>query len=193
MDSPHPITRVLESVESGDPTAARQLLPLLYKELRRLARGLMRKLPPGQTLQPTALVHEAYLKVAGRAGGGWESRRHFFAAAARSMRDILVDEARRKASLKRGGDRRRVPLEEEPLTIEGPREDVLALHQALHLLEQDDPGKAELINLRFFGGFTVPEIVAMLGVSERTVKRQLRYIRAWLKIELERGDDSTVD
>jgi len=180
----HPVTQLLSAASRGDRQAAEKLLPLVYEELRKLARARMGHLAPGQTLQPTALVHEAYLKVVGEADPGWDHRGHFFAAAAQAMRDILVDQARRRASLKRGGDRRRVDAEQAEPTIEPPVEDVLAVHEALERLEAEDPRKRRLINLRYFAALSNEETAAALGVSVGTVERDWRYVRAWLKREL---------
>jgi RNA polymerase sigma factor (TIGR02999 family) len=180
----HPVTQLLSAASRGDRRAAEKLLPLVYEELRKLARARMGHLAPGQTLQPTALVHEAYMKVVGDADPGWDHRGHFFAAAAQAMRDILVDQARRRASLKRGGDRRRVDAEHAEPTIEPPVEDVLAVHEALERLEAEDPRKRQLINLRYFAGLSNEETASALGISVGTVERDWRYVRAWLKREL---------
>jgi RNA polymerase sigma factor (TIGR02999 family) len=181
---PHPITGVLRRARAGDAEAASALLPLVYGELRGLARALMARLPPGQTLQPTALVHEAYLRLVGDEDPGWAGRGHFFVAASRAMREILVDQARRKAALKRGGDLRRVPLEEGGAKETLDVSTVLALDDALERLERDDPRKVEVVHLRFFAGLSTAEIAAILQVSEATVKREWRYVRAWLQKEL---------
>jgi RNA polymerase sigma factor (TIGR02999 family) len=178
------LTQLLAAAARGERHAARDLLPLVYQELRGLAQARMRQLRPGQTLEPTALVHEAYLRLMGKAECGWDHRGHFFAAAAGAMRDILVDAARRRASLKRGGDRQRVNLEEVEPAIRAPSDDVVAVHEALRALEQADPRKRELINLRYFAGFSNEETAAALGVSVGTVEREWRYVRAWLKREL---------
>ena len=183
-----PVTRLLKAAVDGDPRAAEDLLPLVYDELRTLARARLRKIPPGQTLQPTALVHEAYLRVIGNQDPGWDGRGHFFAAAARAMRDILVEQARRKMALKRGGDRRRVAAEQAEPVFEPPTDDVLAVHEAVKRLEQDDPRKGQIVNLRYFARLTTAETAAALGVSVGTVEREWRYIRAWLQRELTRGD-----
>jgi RNA polymerase sigma factor (TIGR02999 family) len=179
-----PVTRTLRAAVDGDPRAARDLLPLVYEELRTLARARLRKTPPGQTLQPTALVHEAYLRVIGSEDPGWDGRGHFFAAAARAMRDILVEQARRKMALKRGGDRHRVAIERAEPSIAPPSDDVLAVDEAVKRLEQDDPRKGEIVNLRYFARLTTAETAAALGVSVGTVEREWRYIRAWLQREL---------
>jgi RNA polymerase sigma factor (TIGR02999 family) len=164
--------------------AAEKLLPLIYDELRKLAQARMAHLGPGQTLQPTALVHEAYMKIVGGADPGWDHRGHFFAAAAQAMRDILVDQARRRASLKRGGDRQRVDAEHAEPTIKAPTDDVLAIHEALERLEAEDPRKRRIINLRYFTGLSNEETASALGVSVGTIEREWRYVRAWLKRQL---------
>jgi RNA polymerase sigma factor (TIGR02999 family) len=179
-----PVTRALKAAVEGDPRAARDLLPLVYDELRNLARARLKKLPPGQTLEPTALVHEAYMRVVGRRDPGWDGRGHFFAAAAKAMRDILVDQARRKMALKRGGNRRRVAIEHEEPTIQPPSEDVLAIDEAVKRLEKDDPRKGQIVNLRYFARLTAAETALALGVSVGTVEREWRYIRAWLEFQL---------
>ena len=192
-DAPHEVTLVLNAAAAGDREAGAKLLPLVYGELRKLARARMASLAPGQTSQPTALVHEAYMRVIGRADPGWEGRGHFFGAAARAMRDILVEQARRKASLKRGGDRKRFDLEDADLAIEPPGDNVVALDEAIKRLEADDPRKGQIVNLRYFAGFTAQETAATLGVSVGTVEREWRYIRAWLYTQLSeapRADDA---
>jgi RNA polymerase sigma factor (TIGR02999 family) len=179
------VTDILRAAQEGDRDAAARLLPLVYDELRKLAQAQMVRLPPGQTLQPTALVHEAYLRLLGKSDLHMESRRHFFFAAARAMRDILVEQARSKAGPKRGGGRRRVELAEDLAAVEPPPEDVLALNEALGHLEKEDPLKAEIVNLRYFAGMSVPETAQVLGVSERTLHRHWRFIKAWLKSRLD--------
>ena len=208
------VTRILSAIEKGDPRAADQLLPLVYDELRKLAADRMLKEKPGQTLQATALVHEAYLRLVASPGGKsaspgrksaspgcksaspgcksaspgrksgeneprWTSRGHFFAAAAEAMRRILIDRARRKRRPKHGGDRRRVPLD-EPLSVESPADDLLALDDALTQLAREEPAKAELIKLRYFGGLSLEEAGACLGISFATAKRYWSVGRAWL-------------
>jgi RNA polymerase sigma factor (TIGR02999 family) len=185
-----PITLALQAAAKGDPNAAADLLPLVYTELRALARAQLKRLPPGQTLQPTALVHEAYLRVAGRKDPGWDSRGHFFAAGAKAMRDILVDEARKKMAKKRGGGESRIALEQAEMSFCMPSEDVLAVDEALKKLEQDDPRKGQIVNLRFFARLTVDETAAALGISPTTVRREWRYIRAWLGARLERDREA---
>ncbi len=189
-DAPNAVTRVLKAAAEGDLEAASKLLPLVYDELRRLARARMANLAPGQTLQPTALVHEAYLRVIGTADPGWKGRGHFFGSAAQAMRDIIVEEARRKASLKRGGDRKRVDVDDADTAIQPPSEDVLTVDETLKRLEADDPRKGQIVNLRYFVGLTTEETAAVLGVSTTTVERDWRYIRAWLRRRLaDRGKD----
>src|SRR5215469_7585759 len=152
----HDVTAILRAAQEGDAEAPARLLPLVYAELRKLAQARMARLPPGQTLQPTALVHEAYLRLLGKEDLHLESRRHFFFVAARAMRDILVEQARGKAGPRRGGDRRRVELRE--LAADEPvPEEVLAVHEALAELEKEDPLKAQIVNLRYFAGMTIPE------------------------------------
>jgi RNA polymerase sigma factor (TIGR02999 family) len=186
-----PLTALLEAAGQGDPTAAEKLLPLVYDELRRLARAYLARTPPGNTLQATALVHEAYLRLVGSQDPGWQGRRHFFGAAARAMRNIMVDQARRKGSRKRGGGRQRLDLEEGDLPIEPPSQDILALDEALERLEQVDPRKAEVVMLHHFGGLTMEETAEAMGVSLSTVEREWRFTRALLYAELMRdGQDS---
>ncbi len=183
-DAPGAVTRILKAAVDGDRDAASRLLPMVYEELRRLARARMANLAPGQTLQPTALVHEAYLRVIGTEDPGWDGRGHFFGAAAQAMRDIVVEAARRKATLKRGGDRKRVDLDDGDLAIRPPGDDVLAVAEAIKRLEADDPRKGQIVNLRYFVGLTAEETAAVLDVSVTTVEREWRYIRAWLRTQL---------
>jgi RNA polymerase sigma factor (TIGR02999 family) len=171
---------VLQAAQAGDKQAAAELLPLVYDELRKLAAQKLAYQIPGQTLQPTALVHEAYLRIAGDSNVSWEGRQHFFFAAARAMRDILVEQARRKAGPKQGGDRRRQELDEACAVLEPPSDDVLGVHEALAELEARDPLKAQIILLRYFTGLTMDETAAVLGLAERTLDRHWRYLRAWL-------------
>src|SRR3954447_20075850 len=173
-------TAVLQAAQAGDPKAAADLLPLVYAELRELARARLAKQPSGQTLQTTALVHEAYLRIAGDSAVTWQGRQHFFFAAARAMRDILVEQARRKAGPKQGGGRRREELDEACAVLQPPSDDVLGGHQALRELEARDPLKAQIVLLRYFSGLTMDETAAVLGLAERTLDRHWRYIRAWL-------------
>jgi RNA polymerase sigma factor (TIGR02999 family) len=172
---------VVEAAEAGDPEAAARLLPLVYGELRKLAKAWMGKLPPGQTLQPTALVHEAYLRLLGKRDFNLNGQRHFFFAAARAMRDILVEQARSKAGPKRGGGRRRLELSENLATAEPTAANVLAVSEALDELEQEDPLKAQLVQLRYFAGMSMEETARVLGISERTAHRHWRFVKAWLR------------
>jgi RNA polymerase sigma factor (TIGR02999 family) len=175
------VTRVLDQLRTGDAQAAEALLPLVYEQLRSLAASKMRNERPDQTLQATALVHEAYLRVVDQAQPkNWDSRWHFFAAAAEAMRRILVEQARRRNRLKRGGGAKRVSMDEiELVTATGPT-DVLALDEALDELAKKHPQNAELVKLRYFGGLTTVEAGEALGVSERTARRLWNYSRAWL-------------
>lgn len=182
------VTRILTAIDKGDERAADVLLPLVYQELRNLAAQKMAQEAPGQTLQATALVHEAYLRLAGGSDHHWNSRGHFFAAAAEAMRRILIESARRRHSLKRGGDRRRVDLDEAMLAIDGPSDDLLALNQALDRLEAVDPEAAELVMLRYFGGLTLEQIAQIRNVTRRTIVNHWAYARAWLHREITRGD-----
>jgi RNA polymerase sigma factor (TIGR02999 family) len=178
------VTQLLEAASAGDPKAASDLLPLVYSELRKLAALKMAQEKPGQTLQATALVHEAYLRVVGADDGQqWDSRRHFFAAAAESMRRILIDQARHKNSIKGGGTLKKMPLDEiaSPLSPEGePLEDLLALDEALTQLETEDPIKAQLVKLRYFAGTSLEETAQLLDISPATAKRYWVYARSWL-------------
>jgi RNA polymerase sigma factor (TIGR02999 family) len=171
---------VLQAAQAGDRQAAADLLPLVYDELRKLAAHKLAHHTPGQTLQPTALVHEAYLRIAGDSNVSWEGRQHFFFAAARAMRDILVEQARRKAGPKRGGGRHRQELDDACAVLEPPPDDVLGIHEALEELETRDPLKAQIVLLRYFTGLTMDETAAVLGLAERTLDRHWRYLRAWL-------------
>lgn len=189
---PGDITLMLAAIGRGDRQAAGQLLPLVYDELRALARARLANVPAGNTLQPTALVHEAYLRLVGTQGEasdpGWQGRAHFFGAAAQAMRDILVEQARRKSRMKHGGGRARVELGEEQATplVEAPAEllsaadDMLALDEALRELEAADPRKASIVMLKYFAGLEHPVIAEFVGVSVPTVDRDLRFARAWL-------------
>ena len=174
------VTRILEAIEEGDSRAIDRLLPVVYQELRQLATQKLSREKPGQTLQPTALVHEAYLRLVGAEGQNWKGKTHFFAAAAEAMRRILIENARQKKSLKYGGDRHRVELEVEDLAFDGPGEDVLALDDALTALAQTDNVKAELVKLRYFAGLTLEQAADTLGLSPTTAKRHWRFARAWL-------------
>jgi RNA polymerase sigma factor (TIGR02999 family) len=172
--------------EEARPAA--DLLPPVYDELRRLAAALTQKLRPGQTLQATALVHEAYLRLVGDHDPGWQGRRHFFGAAARAMQQILIDQARRKAGHKHGGRGRRVDLAEGLAYIEPPADDLLALDEAIQKLQAYKPHLAEIVMLRYYTGLSVEETAGVLGESERTVYRDWRHARTWLALEL--GEDA---
>ncbi len=178
------VTAILRAAQNGDREAAGRLLPLVYEELRKLAQARMARLPPGQTLQPTGLVHEAYLRLLGKVDLHLESRRHFFFLAARAMRDILVEDARSKARVRRGAGHQRIELDENAAVLEPPPEDTLALHEALEELEKEDPLKAQIVNLRYFAGMTVEEAAQVLGISESTLHREWRFITAWLRRRL---------
>jgi RNA polymerase sigma factor (TIGR02999 family) len=182
------VTRILNAIEQGDARAVDRLLPAVYQELRRLAAQKLAREAPGQTLQATALVHEAYLRLLGTDVRDWRSRTHFFAAAAEAMRRILIENARRKNRLKRGGDQRKVDLDEGILAIEEPAEDVLALDEALVKLTEKEPAVAELVKLRYFAGLTIEQTAEVLGISRRTANRQWAYARAWLFGEITRGE-----
>jgi RNA polymerase sigma factor (TIGR02999 family) len=173
----------------GGTRPAADLLPEVYAELRRLAAALTTRLRPGQTLQPTALVHEAYLRLVGHGDPGWEGRRHFFGAAARAMREILIEQARRKDSRKRGGGARRVELSEGLALIEPPADDLLALDEAIERLQAERPHLAEVVLLRYYTGLSVEETAAVVGRSVSTVTREWRFARAWLagKVRLRDG------
>jgi RNA polymerase sigma factor (TIGR02999 family) len=180
------VTHILANLAQGDAHAAGQLLPLVYDELRKLAAARMAEEAPGNTLNATALVHEAYLRLVGPANEArWENRGHFFAAAAEAMRRILVDHARRKAAARHGGGLARRELEPDLAATREPREDLLALDEALDRLALEDPLKADLVKLRYFVGLTLREAAAALGLSERTAGRHWAYARAWLRRAVE--------
>jgi RNA polymerase sigma factor (TIGR02999 family) len=179
------VTGILRAVEAGDSAATDRLLPLVYEELRRLAHQQMAREAPGQTLQATALVHEAYLRLVDAKTVGWESRGHFFAAAARAMRQILVDRARRRGAIKRGGDQLRLSLGAvEPEADDWSPEQTVAFDEALNRLEQMDPRKAKIVMLRFFAGLTIEETANALGISQTTVKNEWQFARTWLFKEM---------
>ena len=178
-------TRLLNAAVAGDHAAAADLLPLVYDELRKLAAVRLAAEPTGNTLQPTALVHEAYLRLVAPAGAGpWDHRGHFFAAAAEAMRRLVVENARRKKRHKHGGGRQRVSLEVAESILQAPSEDLLAVDEALTRLAEHDPIKAEVVKLRFFAGLTMPEIAHALDLSLATVERYWTYARTWLYAEL---------
>ncbi len=181
------VTRLLEAMQQGKPQAAGELLPLVYEELRRIAAYKMAQESPGHTLQPTALVHEAWLRMIGDGNEQFGGRAHFFAVAAEAMRRILVESARRKRSLKRGGAAQREQLTESRLVLAAPSEEVLAIDEALDLLATEDPVAADLVKLRYFVGMTMNEAAAALGLPLRTAERFWTYARAWLKREIGGG------
>jgi RNA polymerase sigma factor (TIGR02999 family) len=185
------VTRILGAIERGDAASADKLLPLVYDELRRLAAQKLAREKAGQTLDPTSLVHEAYLRLLGpeRANVGWDGRAHFFAAAAEAMRRILIDSARRKAAARHGGGQSRVELDDALLAIKAPSDDLLALDEALEKLATEDKAKADLVKLHYFAGLSLEEAAAALGISRATAYRFWDYARAWLRHEI-RGDDS---
>jgi len=179
------VTVILNRVERGDPKAAEELLPLVYDELRRLAAGRMALEQANQTLQPTALVHEAWLRLTGgNPTGSWNGRAHFFGAAAEAMRRILIERARQKASLKRGSGWERVDFDKVDIAPDASDETLLFVNEALENLQREDPRSAELVRLRFFGGLTLGEAGELLGIPERTAKRYWAFARAWLYTEL---------
>ena len=176
------VTQILHAIGRGDPHAASQLLPLVYDELRQLAAQKLAHEKPGQTLQPTALVHEAYLRLVGEAEKPhWDSHWHFFAAAAEAMRRILVENARRKKRVKHGGDHQRVALEDQDVPVRPPPEEILALDEALTRLTGEDAAAAQVVQLHFFAGLSIEEAAEALGVSRATAYRQWSYARAWLR------------
>ncbi len=179
------VTQLLNAIDAGDPKAADQLLPLVYEELRTLAAVKMAREKPGQTLQPTALVHEAWLRLAGAEQHRWDNRRHFFAAAAEAMRRILVERARRRTAAKRGGGAEKVDLEETELPSPAAEDDqLLAVNEALDKFAALDPRKAELVKLRYFVGMNFEEAATALGIAVPTAKQWWAYARAWLTVEL---------
>lgn len=183
------VTQILQAIEHGDPLAAEQLLPLVYGELRKLASQRLFEEKPGQTLQATALVHEAYLRLVGATGRqDWDSRGHFFAAAAEAMRRILLNRARDKKRVKRGGDRRRVDLDQVEIALDTNDEQLIELDEALVELAAEDADAARLVNLRFFAGLTLKDAAAALGLAPRTAERQWAYARAWLYARLRPAD-----
>src|SRR5262249_8976520 len=189
------VTRILSAIEQGEPCAAERLLPLVYDELRRLAAQKLAQEKPGQTLQETALVHEAYVRLvgSGEVGRGeqrWDSRGHFFAAAAEAMRRILIERARAKRSAKRGGGRKRLDIDALDLATRAAPDQLLALDDALAKLAGEDPAAARLVELRYFAGLTVDQAGAALGMSTATAYRHWKYARAWLHSELLESEES---
>jgi RNA polymerase sigma factor (TIGR02999 family) len=194
------VTRILSAIEQGDPHAAEQLLPLVYDELRQLAAQRLAQEKPGQTLQATALVHEAYLRLLPACGSRredseprWDSRGHFFAAAAEAMRRILLNRARDKKRVKRGGERRRVDLDKIEIALDTDDEQLIALDEALGQLAAEDPDVARLVDLRFFAGLRLKDAAAALGLSLRTAERQWTYARAWLYARLRQDEGRPAD
>jgi RNA polymerase sigma factor (TIGR02999 family) len=188
----HEVTRILSAIEQGEPQAAEQLLPLVYDELRRLAEEIMTQEKPGQTLQATALVHEAYIRLVDTAKAqDWDSRGHFFAAAAEAMRRILINRARDKGRFKRGGHLRRVDLEKVELAVDAPNEELMAIDEVLAQLAEENPECANVVKLRFFAGLSVDEAAAALGISASTAKRHWVYARARIFDALRPDENST--
>lgn len=181
------VTRILESIEHGDPQAADQLLPLVYEELRKLAAARMAHETPNQTLQPTALVHEAWLRLAGNQNPHYANRAHFFAAAAEAIRRILIDKARRKRAQRHGGGQQRVDLEEMEIAAPAGDQEVLEVHEALDKLAAVNPIEAELVKLRYFVGMTLEDAAQSLNLSPRTADNYWAHAKAWLYREIERG------
>ena len=183
------VTQILEQIETGDPAATEQLLPLVYDELRKLAQQRLSHEKPGQTLQATALVHEAYLRLVDvEKAQHWNGRGHFFGAAAEAMRRILVEQARRKGTLKAGAGHRRVELSDVDCQIDSSNIDLLALDEALGLLELRDPESAKLVKLRYFAGLTMPQAAEVMAIPLRSVERNWTYVRTWLHRELSKHD-----
>ena len=183
------VTRILNAIERGEARATDELLPLVYEELRLLAAQKLSREAPGQTLQATALVHEAYIRLVGSEPAGWDNRGHFFAAAAEAMRRILVDTARRKKRHKHGGGRQRVELDKLDASISEPPESLLRLDEALTRLEKQDPDVADVMKLRYFGGLTLEQAAEVKGISRRTAGRYWSYARLWLYREVTREDE----
>ena len=179
------VTQILERVEQGDGKAAEELLPLVYEELRKLAAYKMAQEQAGQTLQPTALVHEAWLRIVGQQQQRWENRKQFFIAASETMRRILVDRARKRQAIRHGGDLQRVELESVELPIESEPEHLLRIHEVLDELAAEEPTRAEVVKLHCFVGMSLVEIAEVLNVSEKTVQRYWAYAKAWLRHKLE--------
>jgi RNA polymerase sigma factor (TIGR02999 family) len=187
------VTQIIETVAAGDPHAADQLLPIVYNELRRLAGQRLGQEPPGQTLQPTALVHEAYLRLVDvKEPQQWRNRGHFFAAAAEAMRRILVEQARRKASLKHGGGWQRVEMGDVAGEANAQSLDLLALDDALKQLAAKDPRKAELVKLRFFAGLTIPQAAEAVGISSTTADNDWAYAKSWLRVQMADAEPAAV-
>lgn len=186
MAQPNDVTRILNAVQNGDVVAAEKLLPLLYNELRQIAARKMANEAAGHTLQPTALVHEAWLRLAGEKQQAWPSRAYFFAAAAEAMRRILVEHARRKQSLKRGGDYERAELNESAIVLAAPADELLAVDEALEKLSSEDRSAADLVKLRYFVGMTMEEAASAMDMAPRSAERLWTYARTWLRREIRR-------
>ncbi len=184
------VTLILNAIEEGDPEAINTLLPAVYEELRQMADRKLQGESPGHTLQATALVHEAYLRLAGSEGSGWQSRTYFFGAAAEAMRRILVDHARRKKSKKRGGDRERLNFTDADLMAEESPEDLIAMDEAIAQLEEVEPIKAQVVKMRFFAGLSFEQAAELLTISPATARRYWNYARAWLYGKLSSPTDS---
>lgn len=182
------VTQILSDIQAGRSNAASDLLPLVYDQLRKLAQQHMNQERAAHTLQATALVHEAYLRLIGDQNLGWDSRVHFFTAAAEAMRRILIEHARARKRIKRGGERQRVPLTGLDLAIEHDAEEILAVEEAFRRLETEDPDAANVVRLRFFAGLSVAETASALGISERSVAREWAFARAWLAGALGEGE-----
>ena len=182
------VTRILTAIEQGDARAADELLPLVYDELRHLAAQKMSHERPGQTLDATALVHEAYIRLVGAEAQNWSGRTHFFAAAAEAMRRILIENARRKQRYKHGADRQRVNLGDSEIAIEDPSTDLIALDEALSKLAEEDRTVADLVKMRYYAGLSIEQAAAVLGVSRRTADRYWAYARAWLYQEITKAE-----
>lgn len=181
------LTQLLNAIEQGEPQSAERLLPIVYNELRRVAAHKLSFLPPGQTLQPTALVHEAFLRLAGGQKDQWQNRRHFFAAAAEAMRHILIDRARRRMRIRHGADAEKVDLDEIEISAPAKDETLLQVNDALDELQAISPERAEIVKLRFFGGFSECEIAELLNLSERSVQRHWSCAKAWLFDRIEKN------
>ncbi|MBN1972159.1 MAG: sigma-70 family RNA polymerase sigma factor [Sedimentisphaerales bacterium] len=184
------VTHILNAIEQGDPQAVEELLPLVYDELRHLAAQKMSQEPPGQTLQATALVHEAYIRLVEVKDQCWHNRNHFFMAAAEAMRRILVERARRKKCLKQGGTRQKIELSEANLITESSSDDLLALDEALHRLSTEEPSIADLVKLRYFGGLTIDQVAEIQGISRRAAIDHWIYARSWLAREIKMNGET---